>query len=66
MAAGRDTFVYARAVAEQPGRGRQTCRRHTRMSGMTHPFLRPLPAGLEALAELTLDLRWAWSHAADR
>ncbi len=31
-----------------------------------HPFLRPLPAGIEALAELTLDLRWTWSHHADR
>jgi starch phosphorylase len=33
---------------------------------MRHPFLRPLPADLEALAELTLDLRWTWCHAADR
>ena len=24
-----------------------------------------LPAGLEALAELALDLRWTWSHEAD-
>jgi starch phosphorylase len=27
---------------------------------------RPLPAPLAALAELALDLRWTWSHAADR
>lgn len=25
----------------------------------------PLPAGLEGLAELALDLRWTWSHGAD-
>jgi len=25
----------------------------------------PLPEGLEGLAELALDLRWAWSHATD-
>jgi starch phosphorylase len=29
-------------------------------------LLRPLPPGLEGLAELALDLRWSWSHAADR
>lgn len=29
-------------------------------------FLRPLPEGLEGLAELSLDLRWTWCHAADR
>lgn len=29
-------------------------------------FLRPLPAEIEALRELALDLRWTWSHAADR
>lgn len=33
---------------------------------ITHPFLRPLPEGLAGLAELSLDLRWTWSHAADR
>ena len=33
---------------------------------MPHPFLRPLPAGMEGLVELSLDLRWTWSHAADR
>jgi len=27
---------------------------------------RPLPAGLEALTELALDLRWTWSHGADK
>jgi starch phosphorylase len=31
-----------------------------------HQFLpRELPEGLEALAELALDLRWTWSHAGD-
>jgi starch phosphorylase len=31
-----------------------------------HTFLpRDLPAGLEALADLALDLRWTWSHAGD-
>ncbi|MDP1768908.1 MAG: alpha-glucan family phosphorylase [Nitrospirota bacterium] len=29
-------------------------------------FNRPLPPGLEGLAELALDLRWTWSHATDR
>jgi starch phosphorylase len=28
-------------------------------------FLRKLPAGLEALTDLALDLRWTWSHAGD-
>ena len=27
---------------------------------------RPLPAGLEGLADLALDLRWTWSHFSDR
>ena len=31
-----------------------------------HPFLRPLPEELSELSELALDLRWTWSHAADR
>lgn len=35
-------------------------------AGMRHPFLCELPAGLEALADLALDLRWTWSHASDR
>jgi starch phosphorylase len=26
---------------------------------------RDLPAGIEALGELALDLRWTWSHEAD-
>ena len=33
-----------------------------------HPLWNLLPsdiAGLDALAELALDLRWSWSHAAD-
>lgn len=29
-------------------------------------FNRPLPSGLEGLAELALDLRWTWSHFSDR
>ncbi len=29
-------------------------------------LLPPLPKGLEGLAELALDLRWSWNHAADR
>jgi len=29
-------------------------------------FLPLLPAGMEGLDELALDLRWSWSHAADR
>jgi len=32
----------------------------------TYYLLRPLPLGLEGLAELALDLRWSWSHAADK
>ena len=28
-------------------------------------FSRKLPAGLEALSDLALDLRWTWSHAGD-
>lgn len=36
------------------------------MTPQRHPFLRPLPDGLAGLAELTLDLRWTWNHAADR
>lgn len=31
-----------------------------------HPFLRPLPVALQTLAELALDLRWTWSHGADK
>ncbi|MDX1412140.1 MAG: alpha-glucan family phosphorylase, partial [Nitrospirales bacterium] len=29
-------------------------------------FNRPLPAGLEGLNDLALDLRWTWSHFSDR
>ena len=36
------------------------------MTPQTHPFLRRLPDGLAGLAELALDLRWTWNHAADR
>lgn len=32
----------------------------------THPVLRPLPDGLGGLADLALDLHWAWNHATDR
>ncbi len=31
----------------------------------THHFARELPEALEQLSELTVDLRWSWSHAAD-
>ena len=33
---------------------------------MVHPYMRALPEGMEGLGELALDLRWTWSHAADR
>ncbi|MBI2860089.1 MAG: alpha-glucan family phosphorylase [Chloroflexi bacterium] len=33
---------------------------------ITAYLLPPMPAGLEGLAELALDLRWSWSHATDR
>lgn len=36
------------------------------MTPQAHPFLRPLPEALSDLSELALDLRWTWSHAADR
>ena len=36
------------------------------MTLRAHPFLRQLPDGLADLAELSLDLRWTWNHAADR
>ena len=29
-------------------------------------FNRPLPPGLEGLADLALDLRWTWSHSTDK
>ncbi|MDE3048808.1 MAG: DUF3417 domain-containing protein, partial [Nitrospirota bacterium] len=29
-------------------------------------FNRPLPPGLEGLADLALDLRWTWSHSTDQ
>ncbi len=32
----------------------------------SHYLYRPLPAGLEALGELALDMRWSWNHEADR
>lgn len=36
------------------------------MSGQPQLLLRPLPAGLEVLSDLALDMRWAWSHASDQ
>jgi len=33
---------------------------------LAYVFNRPLPSGLEGLAELALDLRWTWSHFSDR
>lgn len=33
---------------------------------LAYLFNRPIPAGLEGLADLALDLRWTWSHATDR
>jgi len=36
------------------------------MTPPTQPFLRPLPEELTELSKLALDLRWTWSHAADR
>ncbi|AOU98300.1 alpha-glucan phosphorylase [Acidihalobacter yilgarnensis] len=35
------------------------------MVHMQHYFARELPAGLESLGDLALDLRWSWSHASD-
>jgi starch phosphorylase len=35
------------------------------MSISPYYLIPPLPKGLEGLAELALDLRWSWSHAAD-
>jgi starch phosphorylase len=32
---------------------------------VTHPLLRELPEPIRALVELSLDLRWSWSHGAD-
>lgn len=33
---------------------------------LSYFFSRPLPEGLEVLADLALDLRWTWSHYTDR
>jgi starch phosphorylase len=39
----------------------------TAEQAMVHAFApRPLPANLQALSELALDLRWTWSHGSDR
>ena len=32
---------------------------------LAYLFHRPLPACIEGLADLALDLRWTWSHATD-
>ena len=36
------------------------------MTVSSNYLLPTLPEGLEGLAELALDLRWSWNHAADR
>jgi starch phosphorylase len=36
------------------------------MTVPSYYLLPPLPQGLEGLAELALDLRWSWNHAADK
>jgi starch phosphorylase len=36
------------------------------MEKSLHVLGRSLPAGIESLTELTLDLRWTWSHASDQ
>jgi starch phosphorylase len=36
------------------------------LDGPIPALIRPLPSGLEALSDLALDLRWAWSHASDQ
>src|SRR5574340_469817 len=47
-------------------------RKGVSMSGQTrvsHPLYRLLPTdieGFDSLAELALDMRWSWNHAADR
>jgi glycogen phosphorylase len=35
------------------------------MNESRHPYLRPLPPSLADLGDLSLDLRWTWSHSAD-
>jgi len=36
------------------------------MAVSSNYLLLALPEGLEGLAELALDLRWSWNHAADK
>ena len=36
------------------------------MTVSSNCLLPALPEGLEGLAELALDLRWSWNHAADK
>jgi len=40
-------------------------RENVRSATSSHYLPRTLPPGLEALSDLTLDMRWSWNHAAD-
>jgi starch phosphorylase len=40
--------------------------KETIMTASGYYLLPPLPEGLDGLAELALDLRWSWNHAADK
>lgn len=39
---------------------------HNNATASSYFFTRPMPAGLEGLTDLALDLRWTWSHFSDR
>ncbi len=39
---------------------------HNNATTSSYFFTRPMPAGLEGLTDLALDLRWTWSHFSDR
>jgi glycogen phosphorylase len=39
---------------------------HNNATSSSYFFTRPMPAGLEGLTDLALDLRWTWSHFSDR
>ncbi|HNP28935.1 MAG TPA: alpha-glucan family phosphorylase [Nitrospirales bacterium] len=39
---------------------------HNNATTSSYFFSRPMPAGMEGLTELALDLRWTWSHFSDR
>ena len=41
-------------------------RTDTLRAAASHYLPRPLPAGLEVLSELALDMRWSWNHEADQ